>query len=161
MKSVKLTWVALAVLLVPALLTACDSADLGTPEGAAEAFFDAYENEDEDAAKEALCERHHEELVMPDDLEGVLSDLDEVEFDFDLQFHESDEDIENGKLVEAYGRVRLRFVNDDRDVEFKQHSRDDAPLFVVTVVEDGDDWQVCDVDAASGSVLFPPGNLED
>lgn len=144
MKNPKLGLLILVLLLLPFVLGACGGVDLGSPKSAAESFYRAIENKNEDDLKEVIC----------DELEGAFdstiatfdddNDI-EIDYDFTLEFAEKEDDSDDDEaIVEVYGRVKVRFVDDDIDREVKMGSRNDAPLAEIRLVKDGDDWKVCD-----------------
>ena len=66
-----------------------------------------------------------------------------------------DNDAEDEADVEVYGRVKVRIVSDDADLEVKSASRGDAPLFDIHLTKDGDDWKICDPNALTRLEPFP------
>lgn len=139
-----------AVLVIPFLLSACGP-DLETPEGAAEALFDAYQSVDEEATQEVVCETYKNYDIIRED------GYEEIQFSSDLDFEvrevseqERIEDVDGDqKLIRAYGSVRLQRIREVDDIEedIRLRSQGDEPLFEFIVVKEGDEWRVCD-DAA-------------
>jgi hypothetical protein len=154
LKNLKRSTLILALLLLPLILGACGGVSLGSPESAAESFYKAVENKNEDNLKDSLCS----------DLEDTFSDViatfdnedTDIDYEFSLEFAEKEDDNDDEAVVAVYGRVRLREVTDNRDVEYKLGSRNDAPLAEIRLVKDGDDWKVCDPTALS----FPTSDDE-
>ncbi len=125
----------LIIVLLAMLLSACDSVDLGSPESAAESFYDALEDYDRDRVKEAMCADAH-------DFANLLTlPVEEIEYDFQIDFVEEKED--DSTFVAIFGHMNTRLTSDERDTELKFSSRGDHPLLRVRLVKDGDDWKVC------------------
>ena len=153
LKNPKLALLILALLLLPFVLGACGGVSLGSPESAAESFYRAIENKNEDDLKDSICSEFADSY--DDTIESFDDDEIEASYDFDLEFAENeDESNDDEAVVEVYGRMSLRAVNDDTDAEIKLGSRNDAPLLEIRLIKDGDDWKVCDRDALSFGNIF-------
>lgn len=153
LKITKLGILTLALLLLPLILGACGGVSLGSPESAAESFYKAVEGKNEDNLKDIFCsdlESNVEAFAARFDNEDF-----EYDYDFDVEFHKKDEDAEDDVDVEVYGRVKVRIVSDDSDLEVKLASRGDAPLFDIHLTKDGDDWKICDASALNNLEPFP------
>ena len=153
LKNPKLRILILALLLLPLILGACGGVSLGSPESAAESFYRAIENKNEDDLKDSLCSDLEDAYATT--IELFDNDDVETDYDFDLEFVEKDKDDDSNDeaIVTVYGRVRVREVTDGRDTEFKLGSRNDSSLTEIRLVKDGDDWKVCDSSALSFSAI--------
>jgi hypothetical protein len=134
-----------AVVVIPFMLSACGP-DLETPEGAAEALFDAYRSVDEEAAQEVVCETYQDYDIINED------GYDEIQFSSDLDFEVKDVPEQNRiegvdgdqKLIRAYGSMRLQYEINEIETDQRFRSQGDEPLVEFIVIKEGDEWRVCD-----------------
>lgn len=134
----------LLIALVAVFALGACSPGFGSPEGAAESFFNAYEAQNEDDMRDAVCEQYRDQITL---LDQDDDDETEVELDFDLKFVEVEDDDgdDNTTLIEVYGSLNQRLITEERDINSSIHSRGDTPLFPHIVMrKNGDDWQLCD-----------------